>query len=67
MTGFVRVYDKNTKTVYSRPADADHEGLEVLDAPSHDVYGNPFEPEYNVENKTAANKVAKAETQEVSK
>ena len=68
MTGFVRVYDRKTKAVYSLSDQASTEGLEVLtDAPTHDVYGAALPPEYDVENKTAANKVAKAEAQEVSK
>lgn len=63
MPDFVRVYDKSTKAVYTTASPA--EGVEILDGPTHDVYGNPLPPEYGVENKTAANKTAK--TEEASK
>lgn len=59
MPEFFRVYDKNTKAIYSTASPA--EGVEILDGPAHDVYGNPLPPEYGVENKTAANKAAKTE------
>lgn len=67
MSDFVRVYNKETKAVHNWPAAASTEGLEVLkDAPTHDVYGEQLPPEYDVENKTAANKVA-AKAEEAQK
>ena len=59
MPEFVRVYDKATKAVYTTASP--QEGVEVLDGPAHDVYGNPLPAEYGVETKTAAKQAAKTD------
>lgn len=67
MTGFVRVYSKESHATFNFPADADLEGLDVIEgADTHDIYGAAIPPEYGVERKPA-NKSKAAEAKEAQK
>lgn len=61
MTGFVRVYSKESHATFNFPASADLTGLDVIECgDTHDAYGQPLPTEYGVDRKPA-NKAAKTE------
>lgn len=62
MTGFVRVYSKESHATFNFPADADLTGLEVIEgAETHDPYGQALPTEYGVERKPANKSASKTE------
>lgn len=65
MTGFVRAYSKESHAAFNWPADADREGIDVIEgADTHDAHGQALPTEYGLDRKPSS-KAAK--TQEVSK